>query len=124
MLRGVTMRWFLGLPSRSIHTFNDSAVAFVSQFATNWVKRLKVANLFNIRQIKSKSLKQYLACFNSATVLVDVLDQKFFVKEFQKGLRTGSFSDSLALRKLVSMGEIRARAKKLIKVEEDLANQL
>ncbi|RDX84780.1 hypothetical protein CR513_34117, partial [Mucuna pruriens] len=67
-------------------------------------------------------LKQYLARFNSATVQVDDSDQKFFVKAFQKSLKVGPFNDSLTLRKLASMGEIRARVEKHIKAEEDLTN--
>ncbi|RDY08521.1 hypothetical protein CR513_07244, partial [Mucuna pruriens] len=45
-LRGVAMQWFVGLLPKTIHTFNDLAVVFVSQFATNRAKRLEVTNLF------------------------------------------------------------------------------
>ncbi|RDY01680.1 hypothetical protein CR513_14965, partial [Mucuna pruriens] len=57
--------------SRSIQTFKDLAESFVSQFATNKVKRLEVADLFNIKQAEGESLKGYLACFNNTTVRVD-----------------------------------------------------
>ncbi|RDX73037.1 hypothetical protein CR513_47410, partial [Mucuna pruriens] len=43
-------------------------MAFVSHFAANRAKRLKVANLFDIKQTKSESLKQYLTHFNSTTI--------------------------------------------------------
>ncbi|RDY13112.1 hypothetical protein CR513_02003, partial [Mucuna pruriens] len=46
-------------------------------------------------------------------------NQKFFVKTFQKGLRVGPFSDSLALSRLASMTEIRARTEKYVEAEED-----
>ncbi|RDY00628.1 hypothetical protein CR513_16166, partial [Mucuna pruriens] len=83
------------------------------------VKQLEVADLFDIKHAKSESLKQYLKHFNSAIVQVDDPNQKFFVKAFQKGLRAGSFSDSLALTKLVSIEEIRARDEKHVEAEED-----
>ncbi|RDX64133.1 hypothetical protein CR513_57344, partial [Mucuna pruriens] len=105
--RGVTMRWFSGLPPCSIRSFSDLATTFESQFVVNMEKRSKVVDLF-------KTLKQYLARFNGATVQVDDLDQKFFVKAFQKELRASPFSDSLALSRLASMTEIRARAKKQV----------
>ncbi|RDX65555.1 hypothetical protein CR513_55780, partial [Mucuna pruriens] len=112
-LRGVAMQWMAMLPPRSIQTFKDLAGSFVSQFAANKVKKLEVVDFFDI------NLKNYLACFNNAIVRVDDPDQKFFVKAFQKGLRAGSFSDALALRKPVNMEEIRARAEKHVEMEED-----
>ncbi|RDX88588.1 hypothetical protein CR513_29803, partial [Mucuna pruriens] len=118
-LRGVAMQWMVTLPPRSIQTFKDLADSFVSQFAANKVKKLEVADLFDIKQVEGESLKSYLARFNNATVRVDDPDQKFFVKAFQKGLRAGPFSDALALRKPASMEEIHARAEKHVEVEED-----
>ncbi|RDX94531.1 hypothetical protein CR513_23074, partial [Mucuna pruriens] len=107
------------LPPRSIKTFKDLASSFLSQFAANKVKRLEVADLFDIKQGEGESLKKYLARFNNATVRVDDPDQKCFVKAFQKGLRVGPFSDALALRKPTNMEEIRATAEKHVKMEED-----
>ncbi|RDX93645.1 hypothetical protein CR513_24064, partial [Mucuna pruriens] len=115
-LRGVAMNWLTTLPPRSIRSFNDITTSFASQFAANKVKRLEVANLFNIRQ------NNYLARFNNATVRVNDLDKKFFMKAFQKGLRVGQLSDSLTLRKPLSMEEIRTQVEKHIEVEEDQAN--
>ncbi|RDX90197.1 hypothetical protein CR513_27964, partial [Mucuna pruriens] len=118
-LRGVAMQWMSTLPPRSIQTFRDLAGSFLSQFAANKVKRLEVADLFDIKQGEGESLKKYLARFNNATVRVDDPDQKFFVKAFQKGLRAGPFSDALALRKPTNMEEIRIRAEKHVEMEED-----
>ncbi|RDX77140.1 hypothetical protein CR513_42779, partial [Mucuna pruriens] len=81
------MQWFIGLPPRTIHTFNNLVAVFVSQFTANHVKGLEVADLFDIQQAK--------------------------------GLKTGQFSDSLALRLPSSIGKIRTRAKKHVEVEED-----
>ncbi|RDY02806.1 hypothetical protein CR513_13699, partial [Mucuna pruriens] len=102
-LRGVAMQWMTMLPPRSIQTFKDLVGSFVSQFAANKVKKLDVADLFDIKQTEGESLKSYLACFNNAI----------------KGLRAGPFSDALALRKPVNMEEIRARAEKHVEMEED-----
>ncbi|RDX66330.1 hypothetical protein CR513_54905, partial [Mucuna pruriens] len=91
------------LPPRSIQTFKDLANSFLSQFAANKVKRLEVANLFDIRQTEGESLKNYLVRFNNAT----------------KGLRAGPFNDALALRKPVNIEEIWAKAEKHVEMEED-----
>ncbi|RDX85066.1 hypothetical protein CR513_33787, partial [Mucuna pruriens] len=112
-LRGVAMQWMVTLPPRSIQTFSELAGSFVSQFAANKVKRLEVANLFDIKQAKDESLKSYLARFNKATVQVDDPDQKFF------GLKASPFSDALALRRPSSMDEIQAQAEKHVEMEDD-----
>ncbi|RDX65434.1 hypothetical protein CR513_55907, partial [Mucuna pruriens] len=101
-LRGVAMHWMTTLLARFIRSFNDLVASFVSQFTTNKVKRVEVADLFNIRQAKDESLKSYLA----------------------QGLRVGQFSDALALRRSLSMEEIRAHVEKHIEVEEDQADWL
>ncbi|RDX69579.1 hypothetical protein CR513_51294, partial [Mucuna pruriens] len=118
-LRGVAMQWMATLPPRSIQTFKDLASSFLLQFDANKVKRLEVADFFDIRKAEGESLKNYLARFNNATVRVDDPDQKFFVKAFQKGLRAAPFSDALALRRPINMEEIRARAEKHVEMEED-----
>ncbi|RDY07417.1 hypothetical protein CR513_08479, partial [Mucuna pruriens] len=114
-----TLRGIATLSARSIQTFSNLAGSFVSQFVANKIKKLQVTDLFDIKQAKGESLKSYLARFNNATVLVDDPNQKFFMKAFQKGLRTGPFSDALALKGPTSMEEIRARAEKHVEVEED-----
>ncbi|RDX97695.1 hypothetical protein CR513_19509, partial [Mucuna pruriens] len=81
-LRGVAMQWIATPPPRSIQTFKDLAGSFVSQFAANKVKKLEIADLFDIKQTEGESLKSYLARFNNATVRVDDPNQKFFVKAF------------------------------------------
>ncbi|RDX74326.1 hypothetical protein CR513_45941, partial [Mucuna pruriens] len=105
------------LPARSIQTFSDLAGLFLSQFAANKIKRLEVADLFDIKQSRGESLKSYLARFNNATVRVDDPDQKFFVKAFQKGLRAGPF-------KVGQHGGICVRAEKHVEMEEDQAERL
>ncbi|RDX82657.1 hypothetical protein CR513_36523, partial [Mucuna pruriens] len=123
-LRGVAMQWMATLPPRSVYIFNDLARLFVSQFVANKVKKLEVADLFDIRQARGESLKGYLAQFDNATMRVNVPDQKFFVKAFQKGLRAGPFSDVLALRRPASMEEIKVRVEKHIEVEKDQAERM
>ncbi|RDX75707.1 hypothetical protein CR513_44383, partial [Mucuna pruriens] len=99
-LRGVALQWIMNLPPRSIYAFSDLAGLFLSQFAANKPKCLEVADLFDIKQAGGESLKSYMARFNDATMRVNDLDQKFFFKAFQKGLRVGPFSDAWPFRSL------------------------
>ncbi|RDX80114.1 hypothetical protein CR513_39366, partial [Mucuna pruriens] len=70
-------------------------------------KHLEVVDLFDIKKSKTETSKRYLARFNAAT-----------------GLWTGPFSDSLALSRLASMIEIRAKAEKHVEIEENKENRL
>ncbi|RDX93923.1 hypothetical protein CR513_23745, partial [Mucuna pruriens] len=103
-LTGVDLQWFFAyLPKPSTLTMTWP------HFVANKTKKLGVTDLFNIKQIKGETLKKCLACFNSATV---------------QELHAGHFSDSLALRRSISMEEIRAKAEKHIEAEEDLADRV
>ncbi|RDX60862.1 hypothetical protein CR513_60965, partial [Mucuna pruriens] len=73
---------------------------------------------------RGKSLKNYLARFNNVIVWVNDPDQIFFVKAFHKGLRASPFSDSLALKRPISMEEIQMRAEKHVEAKEDQAERL
>ncbi|RDX87210.1 hypothetical protein CR513_31350, partial [Mucuna pruriens] len=111
MLRGVAMQWFSRLPSRTIHNFNDLVTYSLSQLVANRAKKLEIANLFDIKQMKGENLKKYLTHFNSVMIQVNDPDQKFF------GLHVGHFSDSVALRGLTNKEEIRAQVEKHIKAQ-------
>ncbi|RDX86755.1 hypothetical protein CR513_31875, partial [Mucuna pruriens] len=96
-----------GRTTLDLHLFNQERRHIEASCTTNEVnenekmertKRLKVTDLFDIRQAKGENLKSYLTRFNNATIRINDPDQKLFVKAFQKGLRTGQFSDVLTLR--------------------------
>lgn len=75
-LTEVVLKWFKGLPVRSVTGFEDLAGRFVHQFSANKKKELWLGDLFDIRQGPSESLKNYLDQFNKATVLVEEPDEK------------------------------------------------
>jgi len=117
-LKGVSHKWIAGLPATSITNFEDLAIRFVAQFAANTEKPFVLADLFDIRQRPTESLKSYLARFNNATLMVTKPNEDIFVMVFEKGLNSGAFSEALTLRKTHSMNEIRMRAEKHIEAEE------
>ncbi|RDX88908.1 hypothetical protein CR513_29451, partial [Mucuna pruriens] len=106
-LQGVAMQWMVTLPARSIQTFNDLVSSFVSQFVANKVKKLE--------------RREFEKLFGSLQQCNQI--KIFFVKAFQKGLKGGPFSDALALRRPVSMEEIRVQAEKHVEVEADQAER-
>lgn len=82
-----------------------------------------MANLFDVKQQKGETLKQYLARLNIVTLKVENPDQKFFMKDFRKGLLAWSFSDSLVLRWLRNMEQIYTWAKKHIEAKKDATHR-
>lgn len=97
----VALKWFKGLTSLSVTSFEDLASHFVQQFSANKKKLVQSEDLFDLRQGAAESLKKYLDHFNKVTVLVDDPDKRFFVKAFMKGLRNGVFSESLSIRNIL-----------------------
>ncbi|RDY00323.1 hypothetical protein CR513_16514, partial [Mucuna pruriens] len=83
-VEGIAMRWFSSLLPHSITSFADLAATFESQFTTNKTRHLETIDLFDIKQKKTETLKQFLTRFHKAMVQVENPDQKNFVKAFQK----------------------------------------
>lgn len=88
-----------GPPARSVTGFVDLASRFVQQFSANKKKEVGLRHLFDVRQGQTEPLKSYLHQFNKTTVLVEEPDEKFFVTAFIKGLRSGTFSETLIVWK-------------------------
>lgn len=63
-LADVALKWFKGLPLRSVTGFEDLASRFVQQFSANRKKRVKSEDIFDVRQGLTAPLKGYLDCFN------------------------------------------------------------
>jgi hypothetical protein len=104
--------------ARSVTIFEDLATRFMAQFAANTEKPFLLADLFDIRQRSTESLKSYLTRFNSATLMVTKPNVYKFVMAFEKGLNSGTFSEALNLRSSISMSEIWLREEKHIEAEE------
>lgn len=116
-LAKVALKWFKGLPVRSVTGFKDLASTFVQWFCTNKKKEDGLGDLFDIRRGPSESLKNYLDRFNKATVSVEEPNEKFFVAAFMKGLHSGTFSEALIVWKPCTMGKVRVRVEKHIEAE-------
>ncbi|RDY07964.1 hypothetical protein CR513_07868, partial [Mucuna pruriens] len=76
------MRWFSGLPPQSITSFTDLVAAFEFQFATNKTKHLEVADLFDIKQIITKTLKQYWHDLMTSWSMTQI--KSFLLKHFKR----------------------------------------
>lgn len=122
-LTNMALKWFKGLTSRSVTNFEDLAGHFVQQFSDNKKKLVQPEDLFDLQQGAAEPLKKYLDRFNKVTILVDDPDERFFIKAFMKGLRNGTFSEAVCVRKPRTMDEVRDRADKHIEAEETAASK-
>lgn len=77
-----------------------------------------LSDLFDLYQGQIEPFKSSLSCFNSMTVLFIEPNEKLFVAALHKGLRIGTFSETLFIQRLVTMDVIHRRVENHIDAEE------
>nr|KYP34617.1 hypothetical protein KK1_044410 [Cajanus cajan] len=90
-LKKAALDWFSGLPDRSITDFDVFSRLFMAQFAANKKKPPITSDLFDLKQQREESLKDFLQRFNEIALRIASLDERMAVIAFQKGLRSGAF---------------------------------
>ena len=86
----------------------------VHQFVTSRQKKVST----KIRQAPSELLRDYLTCFDEATIRVVPLNQEMFARAFQNGLKGGHFNEYLTQKPPRSLVEVVTRTECYIKGEE------
>ncbi|XP_020235085.1 uncharacterized protein LOC109814955 [Cajanus cajan] len=94
-LKKAALDWFSGLPDRSITDFDVFSRLFMAQFAANKKKPPITSNLFDLKQQREESLKDFLQRFNEVALRIASLDERIAVIAFHKGLRSGAFDIAL-----------------------------
>ncbi|KAL0339386.1 UNVERIFIED_CONTAM: hypothetical protein Sangu_1460700 [Sesamum angustifolium] len=72
----IVQQWFNQLPLAVIGSFQEFHSLFLHQFASSKKHRKTELSLFSIRQKERKPLKEYLQCFNAATLEVSMTTQE------------------------------------------------
>jgi len=72
---------------------------FVTHFAANKTKPPKMTDLFEVKQAKGESIKQYLRCFNEVVVQIPHPNERMCAEAFIRGLRSGTFGESLVWKR-------------------------
>ena len=81
-LKGSTLAWFNWLPPASISSFKELSVAFMSHFIRARTYRKPSYYLLTIKQGPQENLRSYVQRFNSESLRVDILDEKFTITAF------------------------------------------
>ena len=124
-LKGPTLAWFNRLPLTSISSFTELSIAFVSHFIGAGTYRKPSYHLLTIKQSSQESLRSYVQRFNTESLKVDILDEKFVVTAFIAGLGVQSkdLMFSISKNPQVSMAEVLAKTKNYINGEEALMSK-
>ncbi|XP_020235437.1 uncharacterized protein LOC109815201 [Cajanus cajan] len=122
-LKKAALDWFSGLPDRSITDFDVFSQLFMAQFAANKKKSPIKSDLFDLKQKREESLKNFLQRFNEVALRIASLDERMAVIAFQKGLRSCAFNVALERANCQTMSEVRAFALSHIKTEEGQINE-
>ncbi|XP_020229084.1 uncharacterized protein LOC109810112 [Cajanus cajan] len=117
-LKKAALDWFSGLPDQSITDFDVFSRLFMAQFAANKKKPPITSDLFDLKQQREESLKDFMQRFNEVALRIASLDERMAVIAFQKGLRSGAFDITLERANCQTMSEGRAFALSHIKTEE------
>ena len=124
-LKGPTLTWFNRLPSSSISSFIELSIAFVSHFIGARTYRKPSYHLLTIKQSSQESLRSYVPRFNTESLKVDILDEKFAITAFIAGVGVQSKDLMFFISKnpQASMTEVLAKTEKYINGEEALLSK-
>ena len=124
-LKGPAMAWFNKIPPSTISSFRELSIAFVSHFIGARTYRKPSYHLLTIKQGTQENLKSYVQRFNTESLKIDVLDEKFVVTAFIAGLGVQSkdLMFSISKNPQASMAEVLAKAEKYINGEEALISK-
>ena len=85
-LKDLALAWFNRLKPKSISSFRELSIAFVSHFIGDKTYRKPSYHLLSIKQSPQESLRSYVQRFNVESLKVDVPDEKFAITAFIAGL--------------------------------------
>ena len=86
-LKGPALAWFNRLSPSSVSSFTELSITFVSHFIGARTYRKPIYHLITIKQSSQESLRSYVQRFNTESLKVDILNEKFAVTAFIAGLR-------------------------------------
>ena len=124
-LKGPALAWFNRLPPSSVSSFKELSIAFVSHFIGARTYRKPSYHLLTIKLSSQESLRSYVQIFNTKSLKVDILEEKFAVTAFIAGLGVQSkdLMFSISKNPQASMAEVLAKIEKYINYEEALLSK-
>ena len=115
-LQGPALQWYTNLANNFISSFAQVTDTFVEQFASNKKLERLSSNLYCIQQRHTKSLRDYVECFNRDKASIPLCNQETAADAFCKGiLPNGELCEDLTKFNCTIMEEALAHAWKKIR---------
>ncbi|XP_016185898.1 uncharacterized protein LOC107627579 [Arachis ipaensis] len=118
-LTKAAMKWFDGLPPRSVTSFDDLSHKFLMRFSIQKDKVKHTPSLLGVKQEAGEPLRDYMERFNKACLEIQDLPTETVIMGLVNGLREGSFSQSISKRHPTSLSDVQERAEKYINMEKN-----
>lgn len=112
--------WLKKLKAESINTFTELTKQFMSHFISGQRYRRPVTYLFNIKQSKGESLRDYVTKFNKGVLQVDKANEKMMLIAFMEELFPSKFLFSLSKSSPTNMTKLMLWAQKNMNAEDTL----
>ncbi|KAJ0861981.1 putative retrotransposon gag domain-containing protein [Helianthus annuus] len=119
-LTGSALKWLLSLPPYSITSFANLVNLFNNQFSCSRKFEKLTSDLYRITQNHNESLRDYITKFSKESLDIPNLDMATAVEAFKMGLLKDSlFYDDLVMTPCRNLDEVRTRALRFIRLEDD-----
>ena len=124
-LKGSALAWFNRFPPASISSFRELSITFVSHFIEARTYKKPSYHLLTIKQSPQENLRSFVQRFNSESLKVDILDEKFSITAFIVGLdiQSKDLMFSISKNPQASLAEVLSKAEKYINGEEALLSK-
>jgi hypothetical protein len=121
-LKPMSLKWFNRLQHSLIHSWDEFAEAFVSQFITNSRKPKEFDSLLSMRMKDSESLKSYSSRYWKVYNEVDGCTEEIAIKTFKLGFDPEfELRHNLSRKLAKSMRDLMSRIEQFVLVEDDRA---
>jgi len=121
-LLGDALEWFASLEGNSIDTFDHLAAAFLKQYSVLIVNRTSEADLWDLTQLQTESLRFYGENIKAIKSKIANLNKEVAIAALRNGLWFSSrFREERTVRQPVSLDDALHKALHFAKAEEQLA---
>ncbi|KAJ0480897.1 putative retrotransposon gag domain-containing protein [Helianthus annuus] len=119
-LTGSALKWLLSLPPYSITSFANLVNLFNNQFSCSRKFERLTSDLYRVTQSHNESLRDYITKFSKESLDIPNMDMATAVEAFKMGLLKDSlFYDDLVMTPCRNLDEVRTRALRFIRLEDD-----
>ena len=120
-LKGPTLAWFHKLLQRSINSFSELWMTFVSQYLCSVRQKRNISSLQTIFKQEDESIRDFTRRFGGAVQQIDSYSMDEVLQNFQRSFGpTTPFFHSISLDLLTTMEELYRQEDKYLTLEDNI----